>query len=91
MKIAIIDDAANRNGRKATMVTVNERLMQEQIDLRSGLLSEWVEQDMADVLTEFGARMEDAAPERVRHIPPPSLAYGIPMAGVRYYTYVPER
>ena len=73
------------------MVTVNERLMQEQIDLRSGLLSEWVEQDMADVLTEFGARMEDATPDRVRHIPPPGLAYGIPMAGVRYYTYVPER
>ena len=73
------------------MVTVNERLMQEQIDLRSGLLSEWVEQDMADVLTEFGARLEDIAPERVRHIPAPSLAYGIPMAGVRYYTYVPER
>ena len=73
------------------MVTVNERLIQEQIDLRSGLLSEWVEQDMADVLTEFGARLEDIAPERVRHIPPPSLAYGIPMAGVRYYTYVPER
>ena len=45
---------------------------------------------MSDVLTEFGARMEDATPERVRHIPPPSLAYGIPMAGVRYYTYVPE-
>ena len=33
---------------------------------------------MSDILTEFGARMEDSAPERVRHIPPPSLAYGIP-------------
>ena len=72
------------------MVTVNELLTNMQTDQRSGLLSEWVEQDMSDVLTEFGARMEDAAPERVRHIPPPGLAYGIPMAGVRYYTYVPE-
>ena len=73
------------------MVTVNERTNNAQIDQRSGLLSEWVEQDMSDVLTEFGARMEDAAPERVRHIPPPSFAYGIPMAGVRYYKYVPEQ
>lgn len=72
------------------MVTLHERTTSAQIDRRTGLLSEWVEQDMTDILTEFGARMEDAAPERVRRIPPPSLAYGIPMAGVRYYTYVPE-
>lgn len=73
------------------MVTVNERLATTDFVHRSGLLSQWVEQDMSDILTEFGARMEDSAPERVRHIPPPSLAYGIPMAGVRYYTYVPEQ
>ena len=72
------------------MVTVTERPINTQIDRQAGLLSEWVEQDMADILTEYGARMEDATPERVRHIPPPSMAYGIPMAGVRYYTYVPE-
>ena len=72
------------------MVTVTKQPVNTQIDRRSGLLSEWVEQDMSDILTEYGARVEDAATERVRHIPPPALAYGIPMAGVRYYTYVPE-
>ena len=72
------------------MVTVTKQPANAQIDRRSGLLSEWVEQDMSDILTEYGARAEDAAVERVRHIPPPTLAYGIPMAGVRYYTYVPE-
>ena len=73
------------------MVTVKKTPTYRDIADRSGLLSEWVEQDMADILTEFGARMEDCAPERAQHIPAPSLAYGIPMAGVRYYTYVPER
>ena len=73
------------------MVTVNERPITADIDNRSGLLTQWVEQDMSDILTEFGARMEDSAPERVKHIPAPAMAYGIPMAGVRYYTYVPER
>ena len=72
------------------MVTVNERPSAAASDRRSGLLSHWLEQDLSDILTEFGARMEDSTPERVKHIPPPSLAYGIPMAGVRYYTYVPE-
>ena len=63
-------DAANlHRGRKATMVTLHERTTSAQIDRRTGLLSEWVEQDMTDILTEFGARMEDAAPERVRRIP----------------------
>lgn len=73
------------------MVTVSERPINAEIDRRPGLLNEWVEQDIADVLTEFGARMEDTTPERVRHLPAPSFAYGVPMAGVRYYTYVPER
>ncbi len=72
------------------MVTVNERPITAEIDHRSSLLTQWVEQDMSDILTEFGARMEDSAPERVKHIPPPAMAYSIPMAGVRYYTYVPE-
>ena len=62
------------------MVTVNERSINADIDNRFRLLTHWVEQDMADT-----------APERVKHIPPPAMAYGVPMAGVRYYTYVPEQ
>ena len=73
------------------MVTVNEVLTNKQIDQRPRLLSEWVEQDMSDILTEYGARMEDSAPERVTHRAMPSFGYGVPMAGVRYYTFLPER
>ena len=73
------------------MVTVNEVLTNQQIDQRRRLLSDWVEQDMSDILTEYGARMEDLAPERVIHRAMPSFGYGIPMAGVRYYTFLPER
>ncbi len=73
------------------MVTVWERPIGQHTDRQSGLLSEWVEQDIAEMLTEFGARTEDATPELARRLPPPNLAYGIPMAGVRYYTYLPER
>ena len=73
------------------MVTVNEVLTNKQIDQRPRLLSDWVEQDMSDILTEYGARMEDSAPERVIHRAMPSFGYGVPMAGVRYYTFLPER
>ncbi len=72
------------------MVTVNEVLNTKALDQRPGLLSEWVEQDMSDILSEFGARVEDAPVERVRHRPMPGFGYGIPMAGVRYYSYLPE-
>ena len=72
------------------MVTVIERPINTEIDQRHRLLSERVEQDIVGVLTEFGARMEKADPAPARRIPPPTMAYGVPMAGVRYYTYVPE-
>lgn len=72
------------------MVTVNEILTTKQLDQRPGLLNTWVEQDMADILSEYGARAEDMAVDRVRHRPVPGFGYGIPMAGVRYYTFLPE-
>ena len=72
------------------MVTVKERLVtvdQEQI---TGLLTEKVERDLAEALTEFGAHKEEIAPERACRISPPTLMYGVPMAGVRYYRFAPE-
>ena len=72
------------------MVTVNELRISQQLDRRPGLLSEWVEQDLADVLAEYGVRTEDQPAERIRHRAAPSFGYGVPMAGVRYYTYYPE-
>lgn len=67
------------------MVTVTERPLEAQNDRQSGLLSERVERDITDTLTEYGGRVEEGVEERVG--PTPTLAYGIPMAGVRYYTY----
>lgn len=72
------------------MVTVNERLVTVDQGQVTGLLTEQVERDLAEVLTEFGAHKEEIAPEPACHIPPPTLVYGVPMAGVRYYRYAPE-
>ena len=74
------------------MVTkVNEQeVIRRPADRRPGRLGQWVEQDMADVLSEYGARVEDTAAERVRHYPAGNFAYGIPMPGVRYYAFLPE-
>ena len=73
------------------MVTVNElEVIRRQADRRPGRLGQWVEQDMADVLSEYGARVEDTAAERVRHYPTDNFAYGVPMAGVRYYAFLPD-
>ena len=72
------------------MVTVNERLVTVDQEQVTGLLTEKVEQDLAEALTEFGAHKEEIAPERACRISPPTLVYGVPMAGVRYYSFAPE-
>ncbi len=72
------------------MVTLNERLVTVDQEQPVGLLTEQVERDLAEALTEFGAHKEEIAPERACRISPPTLAYGVPMAGVRYYSFVPE-
>ncbi len=68
------------------MVTANERLIAEEAHRQRGLLREQVEQDMAEVLDEFGS----AAPAEKREARVFSFGYGIPMAGVRYYSFTPE-
>ena len=72
------------------MVTVNERLVTVDEEQPVGRLTEKVERDLAEVLTEFGAHKEEIAPERACRMSPPTLVYGIPMAGVRYYSFAPE-
>ena len=75
------------------MVTVNERPPSAEIDRQPKLLGPRVEQNMANILNDFGVRPNPApapaaAPDRPT--PPPGLAYGVPMPGVRYYAYLPE-
>ena len=79
------------------MVTVIERPVSEQpvvsdrLAQRHPLLTRWAEQDMSDILAEYGARAEDQPTARSYHRPAPGFAYGVPMAGVRYYSFLPER
>lgn len=72
------------------MVTVNERLVTMDEEQPVGRLTEKLEKDLAEALTEFGAHKEEIAPERACRMSPPTLVYGIPMAGVRYYSFAPE-
>lgn len=69
------------------MVVTNEKLLlNEESQAQDGLLVDRVERDMAEVLSEHGsAAATDKRPARIF-----SFGYGIPMAGVRYYSFVPE-
>ena len=69
------------------MVTANERLIAERSRHRSGLLREQAERDMAEVLSQYGA----AAAEEKREARVFSFGYGIPMAGVRYYSFTEDQ
>jgi len=75
----------------AKMVTVNERTITTD-DTRShvGLLGDQVKQDIAEVLQEFGAPEMEPAAEQVVARPQMTFGYGIPMAGVRYYSFSHE-
>ena len=69
------------------MVTANERLVAEEARRQPGLLREQVEQDMAETLSEFGsASGGEKVTARVY-----SFGYGIPMAGVRYYSFTEDQ
>ena len=72
------------------MVTVNERLIAAETHREPGLLGERVERDMEEALNEYGAPMAEPVPERKATPPLTNFAYGIPMAGVRYYTFAPQ-
>ena len=68
------------------MVTANERLIDETARRQPVLLREQVEQDMAETLNEFGSvPAEEKRAARVY-----SFGYGIPMAGVRYYSFTED-
>ena len=73
------------------MVAVIERPVSDQAAQRPPLLTRWAEQDMSDILAEYGARAEDQPADRSYPRPAPGFAYGVPMAGVRYYSFQPER
>lgn len=68
------------------MVTANERLVAEEERRQPGLLREQVERDMAETLSEFGSvAAEEKSEARIF-----SFGYGVPMAGVRYYSFTED-
>lgn len=67
------------------MVTANERLIAEE-RRQPGLLREQVKRDMAEALNEFGSVAADEKREARVY----SFGYGIPMAGVRYYSFTED-
>ena len=67
------------------MVTANERLITEE-RRQPGLLREQVERDMAETLNEFGSAV--STEKRAARVY--SFGYGIPMAGVRYYSFTED-
>lgn len=69
------------------MVTVNERQTANETRRQPGLIGERVERDMENALNEYAGPMASHAPERDSDAPVANFAYGIPMAGVRYYTF----
>ena len=69
------------------MVISNDQLVVEKNGLQSGLLGERVEREMEGVLDEYGSPNAAEAAERKAEIPVGNFAYGIPMAGVRYYMF----
>ena len=82
------------------MITINERGNVErdnversdvaERDHQGGLLAERVEQDLADTLSEFGSRAVKAETEQAADAAQVRFGYGIPMAGVRYYSFTPH-
>ena len=73
------------------MVTVNERPITTEDTRRSGgLLGRQVKRDMRDVLNDFGAETVESPAEQSFKKPAMTFGYGIPMAGVRYYSFTPE-
>ena len=73
------------------MVTINERNSVNDTNRETGLLREKVERDMEGLLSEYGAPVAYGESGREADYPVTNFAYGIPMAGVRYYSFVPER
>ena len=71
------------------MVTVEERTIHGEVRRSGGRLSERVEQDLAEALDEFGSQAVEHEPEQAANAPQVSFGYGIPMAGVRYYSFTP--
>ena len=70
------------------MVVTNEKLLvNEETQAQGGLLVERVERDRAEMLNEHGS----ATPEGKRQARVFSFGYGIPMAGVRYYTFTEDQ
>ena len=69
------------------MIAINQPHDVAEFNVPAGLLAERMEQDLADALNEFGALPLDGHADQAAEARPSSFGYGIPMAGVRYYSF----
>ena len=72
------------------MITMNEPNHVAERNSQSGLLTDRVERDLSDALNEFGSPAVELQAEQAPESPRVSFGYGIPMAGVRYYSFTRE-
>lgn len=75
---------------ETAMITINERLNVAERNSQAGLLTDRVEQDLSDALSEFGSASAEHQAEQASEAPRVNFGYGIPMAGVRYYSFTRE-
>ncbi len=72
------------------MTTVTERRNVTERPQNRSPLTDRVERDLADALSEFGSQIAHREAEQATNASPLTFGYHIPMAGVRYYTYAPR-
>ena len=69
------------------MVSINNNLISAERRAQDGLLTQRVEQDLTHTLQEYGANAAAREPHQQDDARRLNFGYGIPMAGVRYYTF----
>ena len=69
------------------MITINQPRDVAELHGPAGRLAERMEQDLADELNEFSSLPMGRDADQAAEARPMSFGYGIPMAGVRYYSF----
>ena len=72
------------------MITINEHNNVAERNFHAGLLTDRVDRDLSNTLAEFGTEDVDHPRNEAVEAPRISFGYGIPMAGVRYYSFHSE-
>ncbi len=72
------------------MISINERMNAAERDGQAGLLTDRMDQYLNDALRAFGSPAAEQQAEPAAETARMRFGYGIPMAGVRYYSFTRE-